>query len=369
MPELDIRRKYTYGKKKKKKKKENFAVSLASDLLPWPGDELSDAVRKIVFIVSLAALVISAVVITNFYLGDNDGPNPQEHAMIIHMSNEKVTLNIPGISGDGMDNSDNQVEVIEKYVEYYEKNNDFVGFLSIDPYINYPVVQSEGDNTYYLKRNFDKVPTENGTIFADWEGIFTPTERPHNIILYGHNLLTKNGFQPLANYRKSFEFLKANPTIKFDTLYETGTYKIVSVFLTNTKESHGEVFNYWSKNSIYFTSQGEFYDFVTEILDRSYYHTGVDIEYGDEFITLSTCDFSALSDLRLVIVARRVREFEDPRVDTDLFVDNRGVDENNLLKRKMFEAFYNIQNAGRGWGGRNWDTSLVKGLDEYLAGN
>lgn len=42
------------------------------------------------------------------------------------------------------------------YSEYYNKNNDFIGWIKIDgTEINYPVVQGD-DNDYYLSHNFKK---------------------------------------------------------------------------------------------------------------------------------------------------------------------------------------------------------------------
>jgi len=367
MPQMDIRRKYTYGKKRNSKKKEKLVVSLVSGLLPWFGDKTSDVIRKIVFLASLAALVVSLIVILKFYYGDKEeGVDPNTYSGMNSLSDQKITVFIPQKSGGAAgESAEKQVTVIEKYMPFYERNDSFVGFLSLDPYLNYPVAQST-DNQYYLKHNYDNQVTENGTIFADFECVFTETGRPNNTIIYGHNLLTHNGFQPLVNYRKDFEFLKANPIIKFDTLYETGAYKIFSVFLTNTTQNFGEVFDYW--NSVSFGSEGEFFDFVAECMDRSYYYTNVDLEYGDELLTLSTCDFSALDDLRLVVVARRIRDGEYPEADTESFADNRGYDENGLFKRKMFDGYYKSFNGGKGWAGRNWDTSLIKGYDEYLKG-
>jgi len=369
MPQMDMRRKYTYGKKRKTKKKESFAVSLFTGLFPWFGDKPSDVVRKLVFLASIAALAVSLIVIINFYYGEKDpGVNPSTYGDKIGESYAKITVPInpkkEGASQNGeIVASQENAEIIEKYYEFYERNNSFVGFISLDPYLNYPVAQAE-NNQYYLKHNYDNQITENGTIFADFECEFTPATRPNNTIIYGHNLLTHNGFQPLCEYRKSFKFLKDNPIIKFDTLYEAGTYKIFSVFLTNTTPNYGEVFDYW--NYVKLDTSAKFYDFVAECLDRSYYHTGVDLEYGDELLTLSTCDFSGLKDLRLVVVARRVREDEDPGVDPETFTDNSGKNADGLYLRKMFKGYYDYFNSGRGWAGRNWDTSLVKGLDEYL---
>jgi len=245
-----------------------------------------------------------------------------------------------------------------------------VGYISIDPYINYPVVQSPHDkpNDWYLHHNFYKRPTENGTIFADKYGAFTHDSRPHNIIIHGHNLVTKNNFQPLMNYRdgrntEGWKFLKENPVVNFDTLFEAGRYKIFSVYQINVNDVYGAYFDYWRKP--YFYTRDDFFEYVTEALDRSHYHTGVDLRYGDELLTLTTCDMSMFSDTRLVIVARRVRVGESPTMNTEDFINNRtnnGRDENRLMKYKMFDAFYKTNNNDRRWAGRQWEISWVEGL-------
>ena len=103
-------------------------------------------------------------------------------------------------SGSG-ENESKEVEILAEYLDYYEQNNDFVGWISLYPYIQYPVVQYT-DNEYYLKHNFSGGYNENGTIFADYQGKITADSMPGNTLLYGHNLITNNYFQPLSNYRK-----------------------------------------------------------------------------------------------------------------------------------------------------------------------
>ena len=47
-----------------------------------------------------------------------------------------------------------------------------------------------------------------------------------------------------------------------------------------------------------------------EIKANQIYDTGVEVEFGDEFITLTTCDHSRRHNGRFVVVARRIREGE-----------------------------------------------------------
>lgn len=344
----------------------NGFESFISGILPWKGDPPGEIVRKIVFLVAIVVLIVAGCLMLRFYVfRENENTKDAQYwadQKEQNASDEVITVILKDDSdkdNSSEDKETEEVEVLAEYMPYYEQNNDFVGWISMYPYIQYPVVQSD-DNEYYLKHNFEGGYNENGTIFADYQGKISATEMPHNTLLYGHNLITNNFFQPLSNFRKEgISFLKDNYILEFDTLYERNQYKIFSVFLTNTKTEHGEVFNYW--NQVYFSSKSEFNNFVAECLDRSYFYTGVDLQYGDELLTLSTCDFSMFSDMRLVVVARKVRKDESISMDTSAFIDNTGFDDDGNVKRKMFEAYYTTY--GCEWAGRQWDKSWIKDFE------
>ncbi|MCL2638404.1 MAG: class B sortase [Oscillospiraceae bacterium] len=392
MPEFDrrpVNRKRHGGRRTVARRKENIAVSILRGLFPWKGDKGGDIVRKLILLGSLALLIWAGMQIVDYYIL-RDIRTDRERAELVRIridydSEEYLLMHIPGFP-HGSDLVGEQVQVIGEYLEFYEMNDDFVGWLEIYPIVQYPVYQYReynedgvriGNNDFYLNHNHERWPTTNGTIFTDWEGRFTPDERPHTTIVYGHNLQTKNLFQPLLNYRPnntssmdSFEFLKLNPTIVFDTLYERGNYKIFAVIQTNVERTQGDVFHYW--DYVYFRNKPHFDNFVADILDMSMYYTNVDIEYGDELLMLSTCDFSVFSNgadssVRLVVVARRVRDNEFAgftEAEIDAFIDNRGVNEDGQLNRKMFEAYYNLRYPA-GWAGRSWDPDYIKDFDNY----
>jgi SrtB family sortase len=385
MPDLDIRRKYTYGQTRKKKRNQNPVIAAAESVLPWKGDPLSDMIRKSVMVLSVFVLVFCVVFSLNFFFGAQpetvdsrywEADRGNTDRAVVSMSRGSTALQIGSTELGYVPDEEIEVEILERYLRFWEDNNEFVGYISIDPHINYPVAQSSGDkpNDWYLHHNFYGVRTENGSIFADKSGTFSvptanSTGRPDNIIIHGHNLITKNGFQPLINYRNSFQFLKDNPVIRFDTLFEEGEYKIFAVYQINVEEQYGEFFPYWRKSC--FNNKDDFYEFVVEALDRSHYHTDVDLRYGDELITLSTCDFSMFSATRLVIVGRRVREGETADMDTDSFVNlkanNRGRDSGGFMRYKMFDAFYRQLNQSKGWNhDRAWELDRVEGVNEYL---
>lgn len=372
MPELEItskRKKPEPSKKRppRRRKKMGPVETFFSGIFPWKGDSAGEAARKIVLLVSTIALFTAGFIMLNFYVF-RDQATTQEVQNYVEQkktndSDQRITVLMNDDDGETSSGGDTQkeVQILAEYQTFYETNNDFVGWIEMYPYIQMPVVQTD-NNEFYLHHTFEGYPNDNGTIFADYQGKITATERPGNILLYGHNLLTNNYFQPLSHFRKEgMEFLQNNYIIQFDTMYDRSKYFIFAVFLTNTNEQHGKVFDYW--NQVYFRTKSEFDNFVAECLDRSYFYTGIDLEYGDELITLSTCDFSMFSDMRLVVMGRKVRDGELPTLDTSTFIDNTGFDADGNVKRKMFEAYY--KNYATEWAGRKWDRSYIKDFDGY----
>lgn len=350
--------------KRKSPKKQGFWKNLRNTLFPRKGDSVGEIMRKIVFLTALVVLTAAVVILVLWFVknygGHNDyvdenGSQTAAPAHLVELKNRTPTTQEIEQLPTGAINAE--------YAALYAKNNDFIGWLNIPgTNVDYPVMQTD-DNDYYLHRNFDRQEVFEGTLFADYRGKITPDGMPQNTVIYGHNMLLKYQFSALQNYKKDIEFLKMSPVIEFNTLYGNAKYKIISVFLVNWLPKDGEVFRYNSTN--YFKNQSEFFDFVLECMDRSLYETGVDVEYGDEFLTLSTCDMSTYMDLRLVVVARKVRPNENPNVDASGIVKKDSV--------KYFDGYYDIYSSFGGkdyfWHGRTWDTSLVKGLDSYLKEN
>lgn len=193
-------------------------------------------------------------------------------------------------------------EKMLKLEELQKENNEIIGWLEIEgTNINYPVLQGT-DNEFYMKNNYKKEKSKNGSIFLDksynWD---IPSS---NLLLYGHN--NKNGtmFQDLLKY-KNEDFYKEHTKIKFTTNTEDSIYEIMSVFYSRVYyKSEQNVFRYY-----YFVNannEQEYNDFVNNAKKSSIYDTGVNANYGDQLLTLSTCEYSQ-EDGRFVVVAKKIK--------------------------------------------------------------
>lgn len=192
-------------------------------------------------------------------------------------------------------------DILDEYKTLYSLNKKLIGWVKIDDtYIDYPVLQTS-NNEYYLKHNFDQEEDKNGSIFLDKDCSILP--RTTNLIVYGHHMRSGRMFGQLTKY-SSEEFYKDHKYIQFDTIYEKGTYEIMYVFRSRIYEESEIVFKYYQ--FIDAASEIEFDSYMREMADMSLYDTGVTAKYGDELLTLSTCDY--YTDYgRFVVVAKKVK--------------------------------------------------------------
>lgn len=192
-------------------------------------------------------------------------------------------------------------DILPEYRKMYETNSDLVGWLVIDGTdINYPVVQSKVYQEFYLDHNFDGEKDEAGSIFADARNdVFLPDE---NIILYGHNMKNGSMFGTLQHYLDK-SYYNEHSIISFDTLYKRSIYKIAVVGLSKISDESDDTFKYYDfLNS---TNKKTFKSYVNNIKNLEAYDTGVNLKYGDNLVTLSTCN-SVEEDGRLFIIAKEV---------------------------------------------------------------
>ena len=171
--------------------------------------------------------------------------------------------------------------ILPQYRALYEENPDLVGWLRIDGTdIDLPVVQTPGDNEYYLRR---------------------PDAPADNWLIYGHNMRDGSMFGQLVYYRDE-DFYKAHPTFTFDTLYEHATWQVVAALDTALGADEQPYYTFFDA-----ANKLDWQRRVEAITALALYDTGVTPEYGTQLLTLSTCgDTRPDTDARFAILAMRV---------------------------------------------------------------
>ena len=190
--------------------------------------------------------------------------------------------------------------ILDKFKVLYEENSDFSGWLKIEgTKIDYPVMSREGDNNYYLDKNFKGENDKNGLLILDYRSDVLADKQ--NIIIYGHNMRTGVMFGTLKNY-KDKDFCKKHPTISFDSLYEENEYKVIAALLSEVAYEDEDVFRYY--DAIDIGTEDNFNEFKEHILQNAIYIVDENLEYGDSYLILSTCD-NYKQDGRFVVIAKK----------------------------------------------------------------
>ncbi|MCH5343692.1 MAG: class B sortase [Acetatifactor sp.] len=188
--------------------------------------------------------------------------------------------------------------ILEKYQKLYAINNEMVGWIEVlGTDINYPVMQ--GESEYYLTHGYDRVEQKAGAIFVDEKVNFNPND--NFIVLYGHNMKDGSMFGQLDNYLDQ-KYFNEHPEFQFDTLYEEQLYEIVAVLQTKILYTNEEGFRFYQ--TYHYQDEDTFNDIKKLIQEEQVYDTGIQLEYGDSLVLLSTCEYS-VENGRLVVVGRK----------------------------------------------------------------
>lgn len=200
-------------------------------------------------------------------------------------------------------------KILPQYQKLYSMNTDMVGWLTISEpagrkeKINYPVMQRE-DEEYYLTHDFNHNENANGLLILDSDcDPYTPS---YNLVISGHNRWNDTMFSNLTQYYQDKRHWDIHKLIQFDSLMEERTYIVFAAFFAVDYDVYGDGFRY-NANIEYSIDASQW---IKEINENKLYETGVDVEFGDEFLTLTTCNSSRKKNGRFVVVARRVREGE-----------------------------------------------------------
>ncbi len=241
--------------------------------------------NKIIKIILVIVFIVSSVLFINNIID------------IYH--DKKVNTNIL----DNVILKDNEINdkdiLLAKLTELNKQNNDILGWIQIDDTnIDYPVLQTI-DNSYYLNHNYLKEESKRGSIFLDKD---VDLNTSSNCLIYGHRTSTKLMFEDLINY-KDKDFYLDHKIIKFATLEEESEYEIMAVFYSRVYyQNESNIFRYYNYVNL---NEEEFNYYVNEAKKSSIYKTDVEATYGDQLLTLSTCEYSK-NNGRFVIVAKKI---------------------------------------------------------------
>ena len=180
---------------------------------------------------------------------------------------------------------------------FYNGIRNCVGWLRIEgTAINYPVMQLKDDPEFYLHHAVSGEYSYPGVPFLDARCEIGVS---NNLIIYGHNMKNGTMFHDLRYYA-SKDFWQGHRRISLATVSGTAEYEVMAVIQYNTNRDPFRIYAYTAMD------EATFDWFLAQVHTWQIYETGVQAVFGDELLTLSTCDWT-YENGRLLVIARRIR--------------------------------------------------------------
>lgn len=177
------------------------------------------------------------------------------------------------------------IEVPEKNLDWEalrEENADIYAWIYIPgTQVDYPILQHETENDYYLTHNLDGSSGYPGCIYTqrlNGKEFLDP-----NTVLYGHNMGNGTMFGSLHEYEDN-TFFEENPYVYVYTPDATLVYEI---FAACTFSDAHLLYSYD------YTTEAGFEEYVEALMGvrdmNSHVRSDVSVSYGDYILTMSTC--------------------------------------------------------------------------------
>ena len=273
---------------------------------------IGNVISTLILLIAIGIFCFAAWKLVTIYLDYKTGVD-EYTALEEYANNEKVTegledtMDVNDTMGDEWGDAEltehsgsNRFENMENPIDFdslQEINPDVIGWLEMEAVdtINYPIVQGE-DNDYYLHRTFQGTDNFAGSIFMDYMNKSNFGQR--NTIIYGHNMKNGSMFGSLKDYRDQ-EVYNKSPYFWIYTPTRIYKYEIFSC---------AEVDKFGQNYQITFQDKEDFQEFIYHAQDQSLYDTGVDVDYTDTVVTLSTCTGNEAT--RFIVQGKRVRTYQ-----------------------------------------------------------
>ena len=187
-----------------------------------------------------------------------------------------------------------------KFAALKDQNSDFLGWISIEgTSLDFPVMYAPNNKDYYLKHDFKHQYSDYGVPYLDEKTTIGANAQSDNLIVYGHNMKTGTIFGCLTEYKKA-SYYQEHPYIEFDTLYGDAKYEVFAAFAIDVVQDTSFVYNQYID-----MDEDTYNEYVAEVIRRSDVDSGIRPVYGEQLLTLSTCEYSSANG-RYVVVARKV---------------------------------------------------------------
>lgn len=246
----------------------------------------------------LAALVCAAVGIRHYMQESSAGREYEglrEEAAAVPEEPEADLNEEPGPEPE-----EEAPEIPIDFASLQERNPDVYAWIQVPgTNIDYPILQDEEDNGYYLTHTIDGEEAIEGSIYT--EDYNSKDFSDPNTVIYGHNMKNGSMFRTLHNYEDK-EFFDENRDVVVYLPDAVLKYRIFAAYVFDNRHL---LLNYdFDDPDVYRL----YLEDVLNIRDmNSHIDTSMEVGEDDRILTLSTCN-KGIDDQRYLVQAVLVSE-------------------------------------------------------------
>ena len=190
---------------------------------------------------------------------------------------------------------DSAAEIPIDFAALKKKNPDVYAWITVPgTQIDYPILQREDDNSYYLNHTIDNEEKAEGAIYTENYNS-TDFEDP-NTLIYGHDMKNGTMFRSLLDYQDR-DFFEKNRKI---IIYTPDAVRYYEIFAAYPYDNRHILLSFdFSDKSVY----RQYLESIFSIRDmNACIDTSMEADTDDKIITLSTC-YGTQRDKRYLVQA------------------------------------------------------------------
>lgn len=257
---------------------------------------MKNNVKKIAFAVCIV-IVVACIGYIAYYYGkkaSNEKVYKEAQKKV-----EKVVKEEPKAPAEPQEEAP-QENIPVDFASLQEMNPDIYAWIQIPgTNVNYPIVQSTGDDSYYLDHTIEGKEGYSGSIYT--EKLNNKEFTDFNTVIYGHDMKDGTMFKDLHKY-EDLAFLQQNQTVIIYTPEKKLTYQIFAAVVYDDRHIMKSYdFNDTAQRQSFLDSVYGVRNMNSNILSEPAVNT------DSHILTLSTC-IGSMPDNRFIVEAVQVNE-------------------------------------------------------------
>ena len=247
--------------------------------------------KKVIFGICLALFLGAGAFAATYYLSVKQ--NEKVYEKMAEEAAVETVSPAPSLAADGQDdgkkmqkqqenNETAQVQIPVDFASLQAENPDIYAWIRIPgTKVDYPVLQREGDDDYYLNRTVEEVRGLPGSLYT--ESCSSRDFTDCNTVIYGHNMRDGSMFGGLDAYADQ-EYMEEHSQILIYTPQHQYTYQI---FAAVTYDNRHILWTYDGKDRIQLQA---FLDSLRQGGFSGTWNEQLQATGDDRILTLSTCN-------------------------------------------------------------------------------